>query len=120
MHVQGPGGCSHKEMSPLSARRLREALRCCRRAVELEGSHPEMWLALSRVAERAGRRGEAYSALSQGLTRHPGHRGIQRELRRMGLRRSPVIGVLPRSHAINVLLGLGLSALRRSPIVGGA
>jgi len=94
-------------------RRAKEALSCCRKAVELEEFRPELWLNLARVAELARRRGEAYRALSRGLARYPGHRGIVRELRRMGFRRSPVIAALPRSHAVNIVLGRLLNSLRR-------
>ena len=71
----------------------------------LEELRPDVWLNLSRVAAMARRRGEAHRALCQGLERHPGHNGLARELRRMGVRRQPVLGFLPRSHPINVKLG---------------
>jgi hypothetical protein len=41
----------------------------------------------------------------------PGHRQIVGELKKMGLRRKPPLAFLPRTNALNVLLG----RMRRAP-----
>ncbi len=92
-----------------------EAIQRCRRAAEMESYRPELWWNLGRVALSAGRRGEAHRAFHRGLAVHPGHSGIVRELRRMGLRRAPVLPFLARGNPINVLLG----RLRAAPHQSG-
>jgi tetratricopeptide (TPR) repeat protein len=88
-----------------SPSRLREALEHCRKAVKLEPYRTDVWLNLGRVALSAGRRGEAYRALEQGRSIDPAHAGIAKELRKLGVRRPPVVAFLPRQHPVNVLLG---------------
>ena len=84
---------------------LAEAYTLCRRAVEIDGTDPNLWRNLARVAGAAGRQGQAYRALSHALGVNPDHRGVLRDLRRLGLRRSPVLFFLSRANPFNVVLG---------------
>jgi len=84
---------------------IHEAMRCCRRAADMEGYRTDVWWNLGRVALAAGRRREALRAFHSGLLVHPGHPGFATELRRMGVRRPPVLSFLPRKNPINVFLG---------------
>jgi len=86
------------------------AMQCCREAANRAPEYPEIWWNLGRVALASGRRSEAYRALQRGLELQPGHNGISRALRRMGVRRRPALPFLARTHPVNVLLG----QLRRS------
>jgi tetratricopeptide (TPR) repeat protein len=90
--------------------RRREALSHCRRAAQAEAYRADVWLNLARVALAAGRRGEAYKALRRGKEIDPTHTGIDRELRRLGIRRTPVVSFLPRGNPVNVLLGRMLAS----------
>jgi len=85
--------------------RLREALTHCRKAVQMEAYRADVWLNLGRVALAARRRGEAYRAFEQGRLIDPTHAGIARELKKLGVRRPPVVAFLPRQSPINVMLG---------------
>jgi tetratricopeptide (TPR) repeat protein len=84
---------------------MHEAVQCCRRAADMEGYRTDVWWNLGRVALAAGRRREAFRAFHSGLLVHPGHPGLATELRRMGMRRPPVLSFLPRDNPINVFLG---------------
>ncbi|HXV78231.1 MAG TPA: hypothetical protein VD788_18110 [Candidatus Polarisedimenticolaceae bacterium] len=88
-----------------STHKLREALQFCRRAAELEGYRPDVWWNLGRVALLTGRRGEAYRALRLAAKLDPGHEGIATDLRKLGVRREPVLTFLDRRHPVNVFLG---------------
>ena len=85
--------------------RQREALTHCRKAVQMEAYRADVWLNLGRVAQAAGRRGEAYRAFEQGRLLDPTHAGIAKELRKFGIRRPPVVAFLPRQSPLNVFLG---------------
>lgn len=89
----------------LEAGRMREAIRICREATTLEFYNPDLYHNLGCLLLAAGKRKEAYEALSRGYALQPGHPGLRRELERMGRRRRPPLGFLPRSHPLNVLLG---------------
>lgn len=84
---------------------LHEATNRCRQAAKLEGYRPEVCWNLGRVLFIANRRREAHKALERGLRMQPDHPGILRDLKRMGVRRRPVIPFLDRRSVVNVLLG---------------
>ena len=87
-----------------------EAIRRCRQAAKIEGYRPDVCWNLGRVLFVAGRRRDAYKALQRGLRMQPGHPGIVRDLKRMGIRRRPVIPFLHRRSRVNVFLGRFLRA----------
>jgi len=89
----------------LEANHVREGLQFCREAIDLEFYNPDLFLNLGRVLLEAEMRRAAYDAFVKGTRVQPGHAGLSRELRRMGLRRQPVIGCLARRNPLNVLLG---------------
>ena len=88
-----------------SQSRLHDALKHCRKAAQMEAYRADVWMNLGRVAMAAGRRGEAYRAFDRGRSLDPTHRGIVKELRRLGVRRPPAVSFLPRQNPINVFLG---------------
>ena len=84
---------------------MREGLRDCRQACAMDACNPDIWWNLGRVTLMIGRRAEAQRACHEGLRIQPGHAGILRLLREMGLRREPVLSFLSRENPINVMLG---------------
>ena len=88
-----------------SPSRLHEALKHCRRAAQMEAYRADVWLNLGQVALAASRRGEAHRAFQRGQSLDSTHTGIARELRRLGVRRPPVVRFLRRKNPINVFLG---------------
>ncbi len=89
----------------MAGKKRRQAVEFCRKAVDLEEYNPDIHWNLGRVLLASGRRREAHRVLRSGLRHEPNHAGLRRELRKMGLRKRPVVGLLPRSNPINVLLG---------------
>jgi len=85
--------------------RLHEAIRLCREAVGIEQFNPDLRWNLGRVLMAAGRRREAYDTFIRGLSQQPNHAGLKREMRRLGIRRRPVLPFLSRANPINVMLG---------------
>jgi tetratricopeptide (TPR) repeat protein len=84
---------------------VHEALRFCREAVTLEGYNADIRCNLGRVLLRAGRLREAHAALAKGQQIQPSHAGIRTALKKMGVRRPPVVPFLTRGHPLNRLLG---------------
>ena len=82
-----------------------DAIQLCHQAVTLERYNADIRWNLGRVLLAAGKRREAYSAFVRGLRQEPDHSGLRCELRRMGMRRRPVIAFLSRTHPINVMFG---------------
>jgi len=89
----------------LHGRRKYEGVRFCREAVAMEGYNPDLLWNLGRSLLVAGRRGEAYAALTKGLRLQRDHRGIILELKNMGVRRKPFLRILGRDNPVNVFLG---------------
>jgi hypothetical protein len=93
---------------------VREGLNICRAAAKREDYRPDLWRNVGRVALSAGRRAEAYRAFQRGLRLGAGSAGIRHELRRMGVRRPPVLTFLARGNPLNVLLGKLRAACQRT------
>ena len=93
-------------------RKYSDAEQLCRRAIESEYHRPEHYFNLGEVHLLAGRRGEAVKCFNQALSWNPGFEAAQDALRKLGIRKAPVVPILPRSHPLNVILG---KALRRKP-----
>ena len=89
----------------LTRANVRKALECCRTAIRNEPHNADFWWNLGQVALLVGRRGEAYKALQRGLAVDPGHEGIRRDLKRMGIRRPPALSFLARENPLNIMLG---------------
>ena len=85
--------------------RTNEALEMCERALAVEFYNPDLYLNLARVFLASGNRKRAHKALCQGLRIEKGHAGLINEIRRMGLRRRPTFGFLPRHHVLNRMTG---------------
>jgi hypothetical protein len=86
-------------------RKVPEGLRLCRHAVKLEFFQPDNLLNLARTELLAGNRRAAVDSLQRGLALDPQHAALRELEKRMGSRRSPVLGFLARDNPLNVLLG---------------
>lgn len=89
----------------MASDRVGEAREICESAVEAEFYNPDLYLNLGRVCLRARDRAAAFGALIRGLQLNPRHAGILKEIRRLGIRRRPVLRFLDRSHPLNRVLG---------------
>jgi len=94
--------------------RLDEAREFCETAVRGEFYNPDAYWNLGRVYLRSGERSRAFETFVRGLQLNPRHTGLVRELRRLGIRRRPVIGLLGRAHPLNRVLGRLRRGLERT------
>ncbi len=85
--------------------RLDEARRICEAAEREEFYNPDLHWNLGRVYLRAGNRLKAFGSFVRGLQLNPRHAGLVGEIRRLGIRKRPVVRFFPRGHAVNRLLG---------------
>jgi len=100
------------------AGQLREGAEFCRQAVALEFFNADLFWNYGRVLLLSDRRKDAYAVFVKGLSVQKSHQEILQELGRMGWRRRPMIGFLPRAHPINAALGrLFRPAQQASPLV---
>jgi tetratricopeptide (TPR) repeat protein len=89
----------------LVERRFDRALELCRSAAKEEFFNPELYHNLAQVHLAFGFKAEAIRYLRRGLMIDPGNSPMVGDLNRLGVRRSPVLGFLPRRHPMNRLLG---------------
>ncbi|HSD50314.1 MAG TPA: hypothetical protein VLG48_02820, partial [Candidatus Methylomirabilis sp.] len=90
---------------------FKEATGLCRQALAKEPEKAIHYLNLGRIFLAAGEKRLAINAFYQGLKRER-HRLIVDELKRLGIRKRPVVGPLSRSHPVNKYLGLAFTRLR--------
>ncbi len=77
----------------------------CESAAKQEFFNPDLYLNLSRVYLKFGRRSEALRYLRRGKMIDPGHVSIQRSIALLGQRKMPILPFLPRRHPVNRALG---------------
>jgi len=94
-------------------RKFTDAEQLCRRAIETEYHRPEHYHNLGEVFLLANRRADAVKAFNQALSWNPNFDASNDCLRKLGVRKSPVVPVLPRSHPINIMLGRALRGGRK-------
>ncbi len=92
----------------LTRKRLESGLKMCQKAVEKASYSPDLLCNLGEVYLACGDRAQAYFAFSRGREISPGHSRISLHLLEMGVRRSPILSFLPRSHVLNRFLGRAL------------
>ncbi len=86
-------------------KRWPEGVRLCRKAVEGDVLDIQLYYNLSRAYLGAGKKADAVRVLTRGLEINPRHRASRNLLARLGVRRKPLVGFLPRNHGINKVLG---------------
>jgi tetratricopeptide (TPR) repeat protein len=82
-----------------------EAERLCHRAVCRGRRQAQLYLNLAEVYVASGRRQAAADTLALGLHYLPYDARLQGEFCKLIIRRQPVLRFLPRSHAVNRILG---------------
>ena len=85
--------------------KVQEGLNQCRRALEKAPGQPEIYYHFGMVYLKAGKKEKAYSVFKGGLKINPDHAGMRSHLRKMGIRKKPILSFLPREHAINRFFG---------------
>ena len=97
-------------------RKYADAEQLCRRAIEAEYHRPEHYYNLGEVHMLAGRKSEAMKCYNQALSWNPNFEAAQDALRKLGVRKPPVLPMLSRSHPVNVMLGKALRRKARRPL----
>lgn len=87
------------------------AIRLCREAITRDPHSSIHYLNLGKVYLLAGRKDDAIRTFRQGLL-YEGSPAIIGELKRLGLRKQPVLGFLRRENPLNKYLGIALKKLR--------
>jgi len=89
---------------------VKKGIELCREALEKEADNPVHYLNLARIHLLGQNKGEALTALREGMQRAPDPE-IAELLEVIGVRKPPVVPSLHRDHPINHYLGLFLSRL---------
>jgi len=100
------GFCLAKER-----RQFKKAVTFCREATRLEPLNSQYWLNLGRVCLLANQKRLAIEAFRRGLKVNC-NRQIVDELKRLGLRKTPVFSTLERTHFLNRQVGRVLDQLK--------
>ncbi len=90
---------------------FKEAIGLCHQALAMEPENAIHYLNFGRILLLVGKKQLAIDTFHQGLKRER-HRLILEELKRLGIRRRPVVPPLSRSHPVNRYLGRAFSRLR--------
>lgn len=98
-------------------RNFEESRSLCESAAKQEFFNPDLYLNLSRVYLKFGRRSEALRYLRRGQMIDPGHSSIKHALAQLGRRKTPILPFLPRRHLMNRALGTARKFVM-SPFVG--
>ncbi len=91
------------------------AVSLCLMASEREPCNPDIYLNLGRILLARGDKLYAIKAFKRGLELNDKHVGLKREIKRLGIRKSPVIPFLPRRHVFNRMLGTMRHIMLSSP-----
>ncbi|MEJ2719973.1 MAG: hypothetical protein P8181_02365 [bacterium] len=89
------------------------AIQFCRSASESRPLDPMLHVNLGKVHKLRGDNSAAHKEFVRAWQVCRGHPAAAAELTRMGIRRPPVVGILPRSHWVNKYLGIARAAMER-------
>ncbi|ABB30970.1 hypothetical protein GeomeDRAFT_3065 [Geobacter metallireducens RCH3] len=92
-------------------RQFDRAIQLCQEAIRKDPQNAVHYLNLGRVYLQAGSTKDAIHVFRQGLL-YESNSHIEAELRKIGLRKPPVVGFLRRDHPINKYLGIVMKKLR--------
>ena len=91
-----------------------EALRCCKHALQLLPHNPLLEVNLGKVYRLKGDNAAAHRTFLHAWYEDKRHPAPATELARMGIRRRPPLGFLPRSHWCNRCLGRVRAGIERT------
>jgi len=94
-----------RAMAETQPTRMPQAVRLCRYACRQDDDDAEPYMQLAHVLLLAEARNKAIAALDRGLKVRPDDPGLSSLRSELGRRRPPVLGFLPRAHAVNRWLG---------------
>ncbi len=100
------GFCLAKER-----RQFKRGVALCREAAGMEPMNSQFWLNLGRVCLLAKQKRPAIEAFRRGLKVNCNQQIVE-ELKRLGLRKTPVFSTLDRAHFLNRKVGKVLDTLR--------
>jgi hypothetical protein len=92
--------------------RLREGMAVCLNGVASDRRNPHVYWCLAELHVLAGSRKKALEAVDRGLSLSPGHPGLVRLRKELGVRQGTPIPFLSRASGVNVRLGRILHSLR--------
>lgn len=110
--VESDGGHDPRVVAFLAASRalvhgqVRSGLQVCVETLRKAFYIPDLYCALGVLLLRGGDRSKAYAAFHRGLRIDPKHPALRARVREMGVRRSPLLRFLPRTHPANRVLGI--------------
>ena len=84
---------------------FQDGINFCRAAIQRAAYEPEFYLNLCKVFSKAGQRKKALEALLEGLNYDKNNALLRMEMRRLGVRRKPLLQFLPRDHFLNRAIG---------------
>jgi len=96
----------------MEGRKGREAVELCEAAAKADPYNSELLHNLVKVYMACNKRRKAHGVLSRARRIDARHTGLMDTMKTMGSRRPPVLGFLPRGHALNRTLGKVLSSFR--------
>lgn len=104
--TQNPTAMAYYAMCLASAEgNYDKAISLCLMAAEKEFFNPEIYLNLGKIFLMNGQKSVAVKAFRKGLTFDNGNNALLSEVRRLGVRRRPVVTFLPRQNMLNRFLG---------------
>ncbi len=112
-----PGGIKNEDLENLIMsyygmcrafylRETRDGLEICKEAVKKEMFRSDVYLNLGKIYLHRGTKGKAYDAFMKGLKLDKNNKKIEKELKKMGIRKKPVLPFLDRSNFFNKWLGI--------------
>lgn len=101
-------------ITALAEKKYRNGAAICEKAIKREFYNPVFYLNLGKVYVAGGYKLKAINAFYNGLKIDRTHAEIIAELKKMGVRRRPVIPLFTRTHVLNKYLGLLLRNRERT------
>ncbi|MBI5043002.1 MAG: hypothetical protein HZC10_04055 [Nitrospirae bacterium] len=89
----------------LAEKRYRDGAELCEKAVKKEFYNPTNYLNLGKIYSVGGYRLKALNAFNDGLRIDRTHKELIEELKKIGVRRRPIIPFLQRKNVLNKFLG---------------
>ncbi len=115
-------------LQALVDKKYRSGVETCKRAIAMfktkasfdeEVLYPVFFLNLGRAYLAAEKKKEALDAFHKGLQYDNGNNDLRKELRGLGIRKTPIVPFLGRSNPINKYIGMILQTVKKDPKKSG-